>query len=260
MRTISIINLKGGVAKTISSTSISYILAQRGYKVLLVDNDKQGDASRGLGCRTQFGEGIDRIMAARNPEMGNLIKHTCYPGLDAIPANMELSAASQEVMMDQTRPRHDRIKKALNKVQGNYDFCIIDNAPDINISTTNALVASDDVLIPLEVDDNTIEGAKELLNQVNITRKDLNPQLQEARFFITKYDARNEAHKQGAELLKQLGYPLMQTKIRFSRKVAESTFARTPIPAYSKRSIAAKDYEDLVTEYLEMIGGSEDGI
>lgn len=60
--------------------------------------------------------------------------------------------------------------------------------------------------------------------------------------------------------MKQLGYPLMQTKIRFSRKVAESTFARTPIPAYSKRSIAAKDYEDLATEYLEMIGGSEDGI
>ena len=68
MRTIAVINLKGGVAKTITSNSFAYILAEQGNRVLLVDNDKQGDASRGLNCRTQDGEGIDRIMTARHPE------------------------------------------------------------------------------------------------------------------------------------------------------------------------------------------------
>lgn len=68
MRTIAVINLKGGVAKTITSNSIAYILANQGYRVLLLDNDKQGDASRGLNRRTQDGEGIDRIMTTRHPE------------------------------------------------------------------------------------------------------------------------------------------------------------------------------------------------
>ena len=78
MRTIAEINLKGGVAKTITSNSVAYILASQGNRVLLVDNDKQGDASRGLNRRTQDGEGIDRIMTARHPEdwMDKLIKHT----------------------------------------------------------------------------------------------------------------------------------------------------------------------------------------
>ena len=62
MRTIAVINLKGGVAKTVTTNSVAYILASQGNKVLIVDNDKQGDASRGLNCRTQDGEGIDRIM------------------------------------------------------------------------------------------------------------------------------------------------------------------------------------------------------
>lgn len=150
MRTIAVINLKGGVAKTITSNSIAYILANQGYRVLLLDNDKQGDASRGLNRRTQDGEGIDRIMTTRHPEdwMHKLIKKTDFENLDVLPANMRLLTANQTVMLDQTRPQQYRIKNALECVKDMYDFCIIDNAPDINISTINALTACNDVLIP----------------------------------------------------------------------------------------------------------------
>lgn len=87
MRTVAVINLKGGVAKTITSNSIAYILANQGYRVLLLDNDKQGDASRGLNRRTQDGEGIDRIMTTRHPEdwMHKLIKKTDFENLDVLP-------------------------------------------------------------------------------------------------------------------------------------------------------------------------------
>lgn len=107
MRTIAVINLKGGVAKTITSNSIAYILANQGYRVLLLDNDKQGDASRGLNRRTQDGEGIDRIMTTRHPEdwMHKLIKKTDFENLDVLPANMRLLTANQTVMLDQTRPQ-----------------------------------------------------------------------------------------------------------------------------------------------------------
>lgn len=94
MRTIAIINLKGGVAKTTSSINIAYILTTRGYKVLLVDNDKQGDCSRGLNRRTSDGDGIDRIMTDRHPDMSHLIHKTDYEGLDIITASRLYSLCS----------------------------------------------------------------------------------------------------------------------------------------------------------------------
>ena len=144
MRTIAVINLKGGVAKTITSNSVAYILASQGNRVLLVDNDKQGDASRGLNRRTQDGEGIDRIMTARHPEdwMDKLIKRTDFENLDVLPANMRLLSANQAVMLDQTRPQQFRIRDALECVKDQYDFCIIDNAPDINVSTIACSIQS----------------------------------------------------------------------------------------------------------------------
>lgn len=262
MRTVAVINLKGGVAKTITSNSIAYILANQGYRVLLLDNDKQGDASRGLNRRTQDGEGIDRIMTTRHPEdwMHKLIKKTDFENLDVLPANMRLLTANQTVMLDQTRPQQYRIKNALECVKDLYDFCIIDNAPDINISTINALTACNDVLIPVEIDDNTGEGLPELANQIRHTREDLNEDLENYWIFITKYDRRNEAQRQGLELIQAAEYPMLKTRIRYSRKVSECTYARIPIPKYSPRSLAAKDYEDLVTEYiaeLNISGGEE---
>ena len=110
MRTIAIINLKGGVAKTTSSINIAYILTTRGYRVLLVDNDKQGDCSRGLNRRTSDGDGIDRIMTDRHPDMQSLIRNTDYEGLDIITANLGLLTANMEVTMDRVRPQQNRLR------------------------------------------------------------------------------------------------------------------------------------------------------
>lgn len=157
MRTIAIINLKGGVAKTTSSINIAYILSTKGKRVLLVDNDKQGDCSRGMNRRTQEGAGIDKIMVDKKPDMASLIQKTDYENLDVITANLNLLTANMEVTMDRVRPQQTRLKNALQQVKDNYDYCVIDNAPDINVSVINALTAADDVLIPVEVDDNTTE-------------------------------------------------------------------------------------------------------
>lgn len=256
MRVLSVINLKGGVAKTVSSVAIAYILAEVfRFRVLLVDNDKQGDASRGLRRRSEDGRGIAEIMTARRPEMAQLVQHTDFENLDIITSNMKLLKANLEVLLDQSRAQQTRIGKALAAVADQYDFCVIDNAPDINISTINALACSNDVIVPLEVDDNTTEGLAELAEQIESTREDLNPGLTFRGCFITKFDTRNEAHAQGAEKLKADGkYPMFDTKIRASRKVSESTFARLPIFLYSRRSAASMDYLELVKEYLKMLG------
>lgn len=258
MRTIAIINLKGGVAKTTSSINIAYILTTRGYRVLLVDNDKQGDCSRGLNRRTSDGDGIDRIMTDRHPDMSHLIHKTDYEGLDIITANLGLLTANMEVTMDRVRPQQNRLKKALQQVADQYDFCVVDNAPDINISVINALTAANDVLIPVEVDDNTLEGMNELLDQIQEVKEELNPDLQNVHCFVSKYQKGNQAHIQGAEIIREQ-YPAMDTTIRFSGVVARSTFMRMPVALHSSRSAAAEDYEALVTEYLNMIGGVQDG-
>lgn len=254
MRTIAVINLKGGVAKTTSSINIAYILNQKGYRALLVDNDKQGDCSRGMNRRTQEGPGIDRIMVERKPDMTSLIQKTDYENLDIITANLNLLTANMEVTMDRVRPQQTRLKNALRQVQKEYDFCVIDNAPDINVSVINALTAADDVLIPVEVDDNTTEGMNELIDQIEEIKSELNPDLKNVRCFISKYNKYNEAHSQGAEVIREW-YPTMKTMIRNSLAVAKSTYARTPVALYSKRSAAAEDYQALVEEYLQMIRG-----
>lgn len=178
MQTLSIINLKGGVAKTTSSVNMAHILAAvHGAKVLLVDNDKQGNASKFLNRHNYDHAGMAEIMVERKPDTKEIIQHTEFPGLDVITANMNLLTANLKVMLDQQRPQQTRLKAALQQISGEYDYCIIDNAPDINISTINALVASNTVMVPITIDDFAIDGLAELKEQISNTKEDLNPEL-----------------------------------------------------------------------------------
>ncbi len=254
MRTVSIINLKGGCAKTLSSVNIAHVLATvHNQRVLLIDNDKQGDASKILNCHGYTRPGTEEILTERHVDTSKIIQATDYKGLDIIPANMNLLTATLTVMLDQKRPQHNRFKKALEQVDDSYDFCMIDNAPDINIATINALVASDDVLVPVTIDDFAIDGLSELVEQIHNTREDLNPDLRFCGCFITQYDRMNEADWQGEAYLKGLeAYPLFHTHIRRTLKMKPCTFARKPILEYSSRCGAARDYKALVEEYLTM--------
>lgn len=256
MKTLSIINLKGGVAKTISAVTMSYILAvEKGYRVLLIDNDKQGNASKMLNRHSYTHKGIETIMVDRLPVMAAVIQHTDYDNFDIITANMELIKANLTVQLDQQRPPQFRIKKALERIQWNYDICIIDNAPDINVSTVSALVASDYVMIPVTIDDFAIDGLSELAEQIeNAREEDMNPKLQFLGCFVTQFATGNEADKQGEELLRGMEYPVFETHIRRTDKVKPATFQRVPVPLYSDRCAASVDYRKLTEEFLERSG------
>lgn len=258
MKTLSIINLKGGVAKTISTATMAYILAaERGYRVLMIDNDKQGNLSKMYDLHSYDHRGTDSLMTERSPIMAALIRHTDYAGLDIITSNMTLINANLTVQMDQRRPQHDRFKKALLRIADQYDFCLIDNAPDINISTVNALVASDYVMIPVTIDDFALDGLSELAEQIENTKEDMNPELDFLGCFITQYVGGDAADRQGAELLLRKGYPVFETRIRRTDKVKPATFQRQPVPVYSTRCAAALDYRKLVTEFLKRIENEE---
>lgn len=227
MKTISIINLKGGVAKTLTADNMAHVLAVFHKKrVLLVDNDKQGNTSKAFGVHSYDEKSLSDVLTARRMDVREVIKKTRFENIDVLPANMTLIRANMEVMMDTTRPQQTRLRAALDPVAGQYDFCIIDNAPDINISTINALVASDDVIIPIKIDKYAFDGLAELKEQIEDTRDDLNPRLRLAGCLITCF-IRADAEKQGeAWLRSRPEYPYLTPAFGIQRKSPKAPFRK----------------------------------
>ncbi len=250
MKVISIINLKGGVAKTMSSINIAHILSTiHNKKVLLIDNDKQGNTTKLFNLHDEEELSIADIMRERSVDIEDVIAPTQYENLDLIPANMKLLKANLNVIMDSSRPQQYILRKALEQVNDKYDYCIIDNPPDINISVINAMVASNDILIPIKIDQFAFDGMTELIEQIEFA-KELNPQLKLKGCFVTQF-AKNQVNLQGEKYLNNnTSYPMFKTHIRRTVKIDESSFESKPILECSKRCSAAKDYIELVEEYL----------
>lgn len=252
MKIISVINLKGGVAKTISAINIAYIIATvHNKRVLLIDNDKQANTTKLFNLHDEEEMSIANIMVEEDININDVIAPTQYKNLDIIPSNMNLLKANLVVIKDESRPQQTRLRKALDQIDEDYDYCIIDNPPDINISTINALVASNDVLIPIKIDKFTFDGMDELVEQIE-NAKEMNTKLTLKGCFITQF-SKNKLNIQGKEILNNnTKYPMFKTHIRRTVKIDESTFANLPILEYSKRCGASKDYVELVEEYLKL--------
>jgi len=260
MKVLCIINLKGGVAKTISAVNISHILATKhGKRVLLIDNDKQGNTSKFFKMHDYADPSLADVLTSKDPSMlQKTIKHTEYDTLHVLPANMNLLRADKEILLDVSRPQQTRLKKALQTMErgGNaYDYVVIDCAPDLNMSVINAFVAAGDVLIPIKVDRFAFDGLDQLQEQIKETRE-FNPTLCIAGGFITMY-TRNNVNIQGKQYLEQsAGIPMFKTVIRKTVKVDETTFAGVPLLRYARNSTAARDYDALVSEYLQNVADS----
>lgn len=248
MKTISIINLKGGVAKTITAVNMAHILASTyGKRVLLIDNDKQGNTSKMFGYHDYEIKTIADVLTNKKLNIEEAIIATDYNNLHVIPANMNLLRANRDILLDMSQ-QQTRLKKALEPVRDKYDYCIIDNAPDINMSVINGLVVTNDVIVPTKVDKYAFDGLEILLEQIEEV-KEFNPDIRFAGCLITMYQ-RSTVNIQGEEWLKQSQYPTFETIIRRTTKVDETTFTGESLIKYAPKCTAAKDYLSFVAEYL----------
>lgn len=250
MKTIAIINMKGGCAKTTTTVNMAHILA-KDYKkrVLLIDNDKQGNLSKACGAWSYDNPSLADILTGA-AGITEVIQTTQIPLLNVIPANMHLLTANLMVIKDQDRQQATILKDELQEVAYAYDYCIVDCPPDINISVINALVAADEVIIPIKIDGYAFDGMDELEEQIN-NAKQLNPKLKFRGCLVTMFYNRDVC-RQGEEWLQNQRYPVFKTHIRRTEKADEVTFTNESLMEYSPRSGAARDYKAFVREYLEV--------
>lgn len=249
MKTVSLINIKGGVAKTTSAIAIAQILStDYGKRVLVVDADQQANTTQTLGCEQAQLTTAD-LLIRRELIAEKAIVHTKY-GVDLIGASFDLMSANKSVMLDSTRPQQLRFKRQLAAIADRYDYCIIDCPPDISMSVVNALAMSDDVLVPIRADRYGFDGLTYVANAIE-EMKECNPTLRLAGSFLTMYQTGTNLAKFSQQALQTLGVPVMQTVIRACVSVGESTFEE-PLMSYAPKCTSADDYRALVAEYLNM--------
>jgi chromosome partitioning protein len=171
MKTLSKINLKGGVGKTTIAVNTSHILSKLyGARVLLIDNDKQANATSFFKANQEDQVTISDVLSNVKTDIREAIQKTAYKNLDIIACDYSLPTAIEMVMQDTVNPQHDRYQKALEKIKDNYDICIIDNPPDTNIAVLNALVATDEVIIVATPDEYSLQGMQEMQNYIDSAR------------------------------------------------------------------------------------------
>ena len=247
MKTICIMNLKGGVGKTVTADNMAAILAaDHGKHVLLIDADHQGNTSR-------FFLGADaaastlRDILAGDPE---IVCRTNYEGLDIIPADMTLAELDTSLAMQDAKSlwRLRDLLLAMAEVSA-YDYVLIDMPPAFSLAARAALVAADEVIVPIKLDAFSVDGMAELLRQISAMKK-VNSRLTLAGVLITMWRNADVVH-QAEKVLRDSGVPVFETTIRRTDIVDESTFQREPLVIYSPRSAACVDYRRLAAEYLE---------
>lgn len=247
MRTIAILNQKGGVGKTTTAINLAAYLHKMGKSVLLVDLDPQGNASSGLGLdKSSIESGTYEVLLGTG-ELSAAIK-TVSKGLYLLPTNANLAAVEVELV---NRPnREQALKEALK--QADYDYVLIDCPPALGLLTVNALTAATDMIIPVQAEYYALEGLGQLLQVFQSVKRSLNPNLEIMGVVMTMYDSRTSLSEQVfTEVKKHFSGKVFNTVIPRNVRLAEAPSYGKPILDHDKWSKGARAYKQLAKEVVE---------
>ena len=233
---IAVVNQKGGVGKTTTAVNVSTILAKKGKKVLLIDSDPQGNATSGVGIDKNTEKSIYDVII-NDVEINEAIVQSPIKNLYVCPSNINLAGA--EVELVPMMSREQKLKEKLEKVENDFHYIIIDCPPSLGLLTINAFTASNSLLIPIQCEYYALEGVGQLINTVNLVRKQLNKTLYIEGVVLTMNDARtnlsNQVIKEVKTYFKDNVY---KTIIPRNVKLSEAPSFGMPITVYAPKSKA----------------------
>lgn len=247
MTTLAIANQKGGVGKTTTAINLGAALAALEQRVLVVDCDPQGNATRGMGADSDEPTLFDVLL--EGCPMDEAVRSTDLPCLEIVPSDRDLVGVEVELSRVGGRPRE--LRDALGPIRERYDTILLDCPPSLGHLTVNALVAADEVLVPLQCEYFALEGISELVSTVDRVRSSLSPGLAIGGILLTMYDERtNLARDVADEIRRHFADKVYETVVPRNVRLAEAPSHGQPILLYDIKSRGAEAYLALAREIL----------
>lgn len=246
---IAIANQKGGVGKTTTTVNLTAALGARGYRVLLVDIDPQGNSTSGLGLNKRDLEYSTYELLLTQASAEEILIQTEFENVDILPSNIALAGA--EIELVELENRAMRMKTALLPLKQKYDFILIDCPPSLGIITLNAFTASDTLLIPIQCEYYALEGLSQLMATLRQVKRLYNPNIEIEGVLLTMYDSRlNLTTQVVAELKKYFPQKIYRTVIPRNVRLSEAPSFGQPVLYYDRASKGCAAYEQLAQELL----------
>lgn len=248
-KVIAVCNQKGGVGKTTTSVNLPAYLALLGKRVLLIDFDPQANASSGLGFSPKLEQKSIYHGILDQAHFDDLLKNTSLFNYHLLPANQHLAGALVELV--NLPEREFYLRKFINRIRHQYDYIFIDLPPSLSLLTINGLVASDEVLIPIQSEYYSLEGLGQLLETVDLINNNLETRINVAGGLLTMYDKRERLSRDVAKNVRQyFPHKVFEVEIPRCVALAEAPSFGRPIILYKPDSIGAKAYEKLAREII----------
>ena len=247
---IAVANQKGGVAKTTTSISLASSLVSLGKRVLLIDLDPQGNASRGVGLDIALLSKTIFDVLSKNNDINRLIKRTVMKNLDIVPANLKLASFDSALLGKEATTF--LLKNAIQTLKKEYDYIIIDCPPTLGILNANAFAAAHSILIPVQCEYFALEGITQMLGAISNMQNSYNPDLEIEGFVFTMFDPRNKMSIEvSSEIRGLLKEKTFQTTIPRNILLPEAASKGIPITVYKPKSKSSLAYLALARELLD---------